>query len=213
VHDHGCGIPPDVLPNIFDPYFTTKETGSGLGLAAAYAIVSKHDGYMTAESQVGTGTTFFIYLPASQHHMPARRVTQDTPSVGNTRILVMDDEEIIRDLLYEILTSLEYEVVCAQDGAEAIALYEDALTSGRPFRAVILDITVPGGMGGKEAMAYLRAIDPHVRALVSSGYANDPIMAHFAEHGFSGVVTKPYTVQRLQDALLRILQGKSLPHH
>jgi CheY-like chemotaxis protein len=117
----------------------------------------------------------------------------------------MDDEEIIRDLLCETLTSWEYEVVCACDGVEAIALYQDALASGQPFRVVILDMTVPGAMGGKEAMAYLRAIDPHVKALISSGYANDPVMANFAEYGFSGVVTKPYTLQRLQDVLLSVL--------
>ena len=205
VHDHGCGIPQDVLPKIFDPYFTTKETGSGLGLAAAYAIVTKHDGCMTVASTVKTGTTVFIYLPASQHDLPFSRAIPDTPLVGNARILVMDDEEIIRDLLCETLTSWEYEVVCACDGVEAIALYQDALASGQPFRVVILDMTVPGAMGGKEAMAYLRAIDPHVKALISSGYANDPVMANFAEYGFSGVVTKPYTLQRLQDVLLSVL--------
>jgi CheY-like chemotaxis protein len=207
VQDYGCGIPKDVLPKIFDPYFTTKETGSGLGLAAAYAIVTKHDGCLTVTSKVAMGTTVFIYLPASQHDMLFFRATPDTPAVGSARILVMDDEEIIRDLLCETLTSLEYEVVCACDGGEAIALYQDALALGQPFRVVILDMTVPGGMGGKEAMAALRAIDPHVKALISSGYANDPVMANFAAYGFNGMVTKPYTVQRLQSALQGVLSA------
>jgi PAS domain S-box-containing protein len=205
VTDQGGGIPADILPNIFDPYFTTKGHSSGLGLTTAYAIVTKHDGYLTAESEVGVGSTFSIYLPASAQHLPS--VQKTLPTAGAGRILAMDDEEAIRELLSEILAILGYEAVCTRDGAEAVAAYENAHAAGQPFAAVILDITVPGGLGGKEAMAHLRAIDPQVKAIISSGYANDPIMANFAQYGFSGVVTKPYTVERLQQTLQRVIHG------
>jgi PAS domain S-box-containing protein len=208
VQDHGCGIPDDVLPNIFDPYFTTKEHGSGLGLATAYSIITKHEGYITATSEVGTGTTVCIYLPASQQALVTTPDVPDSPLVGSGRILVMDDEEPIRELLSEMLTSLGYEADCTQDGTEAIALYQSGKAADQPFVAVILDITIPGGMGGKETLEHLRAIDPQVKALISSGYANDPIMANFAQYGFSGVVSKPYTAHRLSDALQRVLGSR-----
>ena len=207
VTDHGCGIPADILPNIFDPYFTTKTNGSGLGLATAYAIVSKHNGYMTATSEVGSGTSFAIYLPASNHRLSPVQEVPILSSDGTGKILVMDDEEAIRDLLSAVLTTLGYEVVCTRDGMEATVAYQRAQAAGQPFTAVILDITVPGGVGGKEAMARLQEIDPQVKALISSGYANDPIMASFAQYGFSGVVTKPYTVERLKHALQRVIQS------
>jgi two-component system, cell cycle sensor histidine kinase and response regulator CckA len=207
VSDRGCGIPADILPKIFDPYFTTKEYGSGLGLATVYAIIAKHDGYITVESETGVGTTFDIYLPASEH---AVQPVPDAPITLNSstgRVLVMDDEAAIRELLSEMLTTLGYEVECTRHGAEAVAAYQRAQAANQPFAAVILDITVPGGLGGKEAIEHLRALNPQVKALISSGYANNPIMANFAQYGFSGVVTKPYTVERLQQALQRILHG------
>jgi PAS domain S-box-containing protein len=209
VVDHGCGIPADILPNIFDPYFTTKTHGSGLGLATAYAIVTKHNGYMTATSEVGSGTTFSMYLPASTLHLLPVQEAPIISSHGTGKILIMDDEEAIRDLLSDILTTLGYEVVCTRDGMEAVVAYQRAQAAGQPFAAVILDITVPGGLGGKEAMARLQGLNPQVKALISSGYANDPIMANFAQYGFSGVVTKPYTVERLKHALQGVLQSDS----
>jgi two-component system, cell cycle sensor histidine kinase and response regulator CckA len=209
ITDHGYGIPADILPHIFDPYFTTKAHGSGLGLASAYAIVTKHDGYITAASEVGVGTTFSIYLPAAQHPIPPVQEEAVTPSSGTNRILVMDDEESIREMLHELLTILGYAVVCTQDGAEASAAYQRAQAAGQPFDAVILDITVPGRLGGKETIAQLRMIDPQVKALISSGYAQDPILANFAQYGFRGVLTKPYTMERLHGALQRIIQGRS----
>jgi two-component system cell cycle sensor histidine kinase/response regulator CckA len=201
VQDHGCGIPQDVLPNIFDPYFTTKEHGSGLGLATAYAIIIKHEGYMIAESAVGAGTTISIYLPASQHTLVTTQDATETPRIGSGRILVMDDEDAIRDLLSDMLTSLGYEAACVRDGAEAMALYQSARAAGQPFAVVILDATIPGGMGGRETLERLRALDPQVKAVISSGYANDPVMASFAQYGFSGVLAKPYTVAGLSDVL------------
>jgi PAS domain S-box-containing protein len=207
VTDHGSGIPADILSNIFDPYFTTKDHGSGLGLSTAYAIVTKHNGHMTVVSQVGVGTTFTIYLLASERLALRSQDLPVTSTRNAGRILVMDDEEAIRDLLSDMLTTLGYESVCTRDGAEAIAAYQHAWAAGKPFMAAILDITVPGGMGGKEAIAGLRALDPQVKAVISSGYAQDPIMADFTQYGFSAVVAKPYTVDGLQHALQRLIEG------
>jgi PAS domain S-box-containing protein len=208
VQDHGCGIPKDLLANIFDPYFTTKEQGSGLGLTTAYAIVAKHEGHMTVESEMGVGTTVVVYLPASSRPFVPAPASPGLPPAGQGRILVMDDEAMIRDLLQEILSGFGYHVVCVGDGSEAVAAYQRAQEVGQPFAAVILDHTIPGGMGGLDALACLRALDPHIIALLSSGYANDPVMATFAQHGFSGVVSKPYTVQKLQEVLQRVLQRR-----
>ncbi len=206
VHDQGCGISADIQPNIFDPYFTTKEHGSGLGLATAYAIITKHDGFITVESEMGAGTTFVIYLPGSQDNVIPVQDNPDTPLVGSGRILVVDDEEAIRNLLSNMLTRAGYEVNCVPDGAEAIDVYQNAQAEGRPYTAVILDITIPGGMGGIEVLEPLRAIDPQAKVLISSGYANNPVMANFQQYGFNGVIAKPYTVQRLLDVLQHVIR-------
>jgi PAS domain S-box-containing protein len=205
VSDEGCGILAEHLPKIFDPYFTTKERGSGLGLAIAYAVVTKHEGCLTVESEVGVGTTFSIYLPAAYGVFSTRRNGAAHSPSGQGKILVMDDEGSVRELVRDMLTSLGYEVEETCDGAAAIALYQSAKEAGQPFTAAILDITIPGGMGGKEAIATLRAIDPQVQAIVSSGYSDDPVMANFRQYGFSGVVAKPYTVQGLSDVLQRVM--------
>src|SRR5215475_7938098 len=201
VQDYGCGMPKEVLSNIFDPYFTTKAEGSGLGLTTAYAIVTKHDGYITVTSEVGLGTTVVIYLPASQQALVSAQTRPPIPLRGSGRILVMDDEEMIRDLLRALLETLGYTVECVQDGAEAVAVYQYAQAARQPFAAVILDYTMPGGVGGLETLHRLRAIDPQVKALISSGYANNPVMADWAYYGFSGVVAKPYTMAQLQEVL------------
>jgi signal transduction histidine kinase len=205
VQDYGCGIAKEVLANIFDPYFTTKAEGSGLGLATAYAIVTKHDGYITVTSEVGLGTTVVIYLPASQRALVSAQPRPPIPLSGSGRILVMDDEAMIRDLLRALLEALGYTVECVQDGAEAVAVYQRAQAAGQPFAMVILDYTIPGGMGGLETLHRLRAIDPQVKALLSSGYANNPVMADWAYYGFRGVVAKPYTMAQLQEALHNVL--------
>jgi CheY-like chemotaxis protein/anti-sigma regulatory factor (Ser/Thr protein kinase) len=206
VHDQGCGISAEIQPNIFDPYFSTKEYGSGLGLATANAIITKHDGFITVESEVGAGATFVIYLPGSQHDVIPAQDVPDMPLVGSGRILVVDDEDMIRDLLSNMLTSIGYEVDSVPDGAEAIDVYQNAQAEGRPYTAVILDITIPGGMGGLEALESLRAVDPQAKVLISSGYANNPVMANFQQYGFNGVIAKPYTMQKVHEVLQQVIR-------
>jgi CheY-like chemotaxis protein len=205
VQDSGCGIPKEVLSNIFDPYFTTKAEGSGLGLTTAYAIVIKHEGYITIASEVDMGTTVVIYLPASQKATVSAQTHSFIPLSGSGRILVMDDEAMVRDVLRQLLETLGYTVECVEDGTEAVAVYQRAQAAGQPFVTVILDYIIAGGMGGLETLARLRAIDPQVTALISSGYANNPVMAEWTYYGFSGVVAKPYTIAQLQEALHNVL--------
>jgi len=205
VQDPGCGIPKEVLSNIFDPYFTTKAEGSGLGLTTAYAIVIKHEGYITIASEVGVGTTVVIYLPASQKATVSAPTHPSIPLSGSGRILVVDDEEMVRNLLRQLLERLGYTVECVEDGTEAVGAYQRAQAAGQPFAVVILDYASPGGMGGLETLTRLRVIDPQVTALISSGYANNPVMADWAHYGFSGVVAKPYTIAQLQEALHNVL--------
>lgn len=205
VQDTGSGIPPDNLGKIFDPYFTTKEQGSGLGLATSHSIIKKHGGYMTVDSTLGKGTTFSIYLPASMQEETVPGEPNSHGGRGRGTILVMDDEEMIREITGEILQNLGYTAEFAKNGREALELYRQAQERGSPFDAVILDLTVPGGMGGKETMRELLAIDPDARAIVSSGYSNDPVMAEFKRYGFRGFIVKPYHLTELSQVLQNIL--------
>ncbi|HSQ78021.1 MAG TPA: ATP-binding protein, partial [Nitrospirota bacterium] len=205
VADRGIGIPTENIGKIFDPYFTTKQKGSGLGLATAYSIIKRHNGHIAVESTKGAGTVFHIYLPALDRALPAEPATAGTTKFGAGAILFMDDDEMVRDTAGKILTRLGYTIVYARDGAEAIAAYEQARAEGRHFDAVVMDLTIPGGMGGKEAMKRLRELDPSVKAIVSSGYSDDPVMANYAEYGFDGVVSKPYTIQKLGESLRKVL--------
>jgi PAS domain S-box-containing protein len=205
IQDQGMGIKKQHIPNIFDPYFTTKQKGSGLGLAVVYAIIDKHSGRITVDSQLGLGTTFTIYLPASSEVPVAATQSEAPPSQGSGRILVMDDEDFIRKLAREMLNIIGYEVTTAKNGEEALRIYREALAQGVPFDAVILDLTVPGAMGGKETIKQLHAIDPKVKAIVSSGYSNDPIMADYTAFGFQSAVQKPYRIQDISAALKKVL--------
>jgi len=209
VRDHGLGIPPEHLAKIFDPYFTTKQSGSGLGLAVVYSIIANHAGHITVESEPGKGTAFSIYLPSTGKSPLAEKPPEATAPLhkGQGKILVMDDEELIRDVSTAMLRQLGYEAHTANDGEEAITRYLQAQKDGQPFDLVIMDLTVPGGMGGKETIAHLRQIDPKVKAVVSSGYANDPIMANFSTYGFCGVAPKPFGLQELSELLQVILDS------
>ena len=165
----------------------------------------KHEGYITIASEVGVGTTVVIYLPASQKAMVSAQTHSPVLLSGSGRILVMDDEEMIRNVLRQLLASLGYTIECVQDGTEAVAAYQRAQVAGQPFTAVILDYTIPGGMGGLETLVHLRVIDPQVTALISSGYANNPVMADWAYYGFSGVVVKPFRMVELTEVLHQVL--------
>jgi PAS domain S-box-containing protein len=200
IKDHGMGIPKEYLEKIFDPFFTTKENGKGLGLATVYSIIKNHDGNIIAESRPGAGTTFTVYLPASESQLIVRKV-DNMPIKGKGMVLVMDDEEMIRNVAGEMLKMLGYQVEFAGNGAEAIELYKKAEESAKPFNVVLMDLTIAGGMGGKEAIKKLLEINPGVKVIVSSGYSTDPIMADFRKYGFSGVITKPYKIQEMSEAM------------
>lgn len=205
--DNGIGIPEDFLPKIFDPYFTTKERGSGLGLATSYSIIKKHDGYIGVESKPYVGTTFFIYLPASENGIVAKTSQPEKIFNGRGKILLMDDEATIRNTTKKLLTHLGYKAVIAKDGAEVLDLYKVAQKSGNPFDAVIMDLTVPGGGGGKETLRKLKKIDPKVKAILSSGYAYDGALTNFYRYGFKGVVIKPYNMEELSATLHQVIHG------
>jgi len=208
IGDAGMGIRPEHLQRIFDPYFTTKQSGSGLGLATVYSIVRRHQGHIDVESKLGEGTTFYIWLPAV---LATAVVEPEEPvevaSMGG-RVLFMDDEETICTVASVLLQRLGFTTIAVPDGATAVAAYEEALKNGEPFRLVIMDLTVPGGMGGKEAMEHLLKIDPHVRAIVSSGYSSDPVLASYRVNGFRGVVPKPYKLTDLSRTIRAVLEEK-----
>ena len=208
VHDTGSGISPENLNRIFDPFFTTKKSGSGLGLATAYTIVKKHGGLLTVESEIGKGSTFHIFLPASDRSIAATADAEGQPELlrGEGRVLLMDDEEFLREMTTRLLQYLGYSVTTARDGRETLELYKKALESGERYAAVIMDLTIPGGMGGKETIQAIRRLDPGVRAIVSSGYANDPIMAEFKSYGFDAVLPKPYELEELAKVLHRVIR-------
>jgi two-component system cell cycle sensor histidine kinase/response regulator CckA len=194
LQDQGGGMPARHLAKIFDPYFTTKPKGSGLGLATSYSIIKNHYGHIAAESKIGVGTTFTIYLPAVDREIIYPSEMQITLISGKGKILVMDDEDLVREVVGKMIVYLGYEVKLARDGEEAIKLFTEAQISGHLFDAVILDLTVPGGMGGKETIAKLLRIDPRVKAIASSGYSDDPVLAEFRKYGFSAIIPKPYRI-------------------
>jgi len=208
ITDQGIGISKENLQRIFYPYYSTKKEGSGLGLAASYSIVKNHNGHIKVESDLGKGTTFHIYLPASPEKGCVQEEQKIEENVVNKgRVMVMDDVEMVRETVRDMLTSIGYNVTTAADGTEAIELYKSAKELGTPFDAVIMDLTITGGMGGQEAIGKLMEIDPKVKAIVSSGYSNNPIMAKYEEYGFKGVIAKPYRARELGEILYRTING------
>ncbi|OPL18198.1 MAG: hypothetical protein AVO35_06755 [Candidatus Aegiribacteria sp. MLS_C] len=207
IRDDGYGIQQDHLDRIFDPFFTTRSNGSGLGLATAYSMVRKHGGHIRVDTELGRGTEFTVYLPAADDDVEDIPVAQGGKNQGvGRRILIMDDQKMIRDTAGALLKELGYEVDTASEGSETLDMYRKAMEDHRPYYAVILDLTVPDGMGGTETVRELLQMDPGVRAIVSSGYSNASIMSDYSSHGFSGVITKPYSLNQISDLLGSILE-------
>jgi PAS domain S-box-containing protein len=209
MQDHGVGISKKNLPLIFDPFFSTKEKRSGLGLATAYAIVSRHGGHVTAASKRGAGTTVTLYLPAAPRATAAEEVEPAAPPGALARILVMDDDAMVRTVAGMMLSRLGYEVEFATNGEDAVEIYRQAGERGLPFGAVIVDLTVSGGMGGREALKALQAIDPDVKAIASSGYSSSPIVADYRQHGFQGALPKPYQIIEMSEVLKSVLTERA----
>ncbi len=213
IRDTGIGIPEENIDKIFDPYFTTKEKGTdrgnGLGLATCYSVIKRHSGHITVESKVNQGTTFHIYLPvtAQEEQTP---ITEQQPTDKKTtdkgKILVMDDEEMIQELIGEILSRIGYTVCFASNGTEAIELYKEAIDENKPFDVVIMDLTIPNGLGGKEAIKKLIEINPAVKAVVSSGHSSDPIVENYRDYGFKGAIIKPYKIKDVSTTINKIIK-------
>jgi two-component system, cell cycle sensor histidine kinase and response regulator CckA len=213
IQDEGRGIPKENLARIFDPYFSTKpmgvQKGMGLGLAMAHAIIQKHGGHITVNSTLGVGTKVSIYLPAARKEAPKEeRKEVELTTETRFRVLLMDDEEMLRKLGKQMLNRLGYHAESVKDGVEAIEIYTDRLKSDQPFDAVILDLTVKGGMEGEQTIQELCKIDPDVKAIVSSGYFNDPVMANFEDYGFMGSMAKPYEMKDVKTVLEKVFRAK-----
>jgi CheY-like chemotaxis protein len=212
ITDYGTGISAEILPRIFDPYFSTKRCSSGLGLATVYAIVSKHGGRVSVESKYGRGTVVVVDLPATQSSPAAISASTPTPRADvrlqsdTGKVLVMDDEEALRMLMVQVLVRFGHEAHSARDGAEAIDLYQIAKSSGRSFDVVLLDLTVASGMGGEETARTLKELDPSAKLIVSSGYSDAPVMSSFRDYGFDDVLPKPWTAAQLDEVVRRVLR-------
>lgn len=207
--DEGVGIPEKFIDRIFDPYFSTKQSGSGMGLAIVHSVITKHRGHIRVESTPGAGTTFFLYFPADTEGK-CRQESWSSPVIAETpkkgRILLMDDESMVRDIAGEMLELLGYEVVGVADGGKAVDAYRLARVENVPFCCVIMDLTIPGQMGGKEAVRQLLSEDPRAKVIVASGYSNDPVMTAYQDYGFRGRLAKPFQLQDLQQEIARVLQ-------
>jgi CheY-like chemotaxis protein len=208
VQDNGIGISNEHLSKIFDPYFTTKSKGSGLGLATCYSIIKNHGGLIRVSSKIGEGTKFYIYLPASETVEKVPQASKFSSIVRKGKILLMDDEELIRNIAGDMLRAIDHEVESAENGTEAIEKYKAAMESGNPFDIVILDLTIRGGMGGKETIEQLVAVNPAIKAIVSSGFSDDSVVSNYHNYGFSARLTKPYKLEGLRDTLNSLLGNK-----
>jgi PAS domain S-box-containing protein len=208
IRDTGHGIPRKQLPKIFDLFFTTKGRGRGMGLATAFMAVNRHNGHIQAESSQGEGTTFHIFLPASGEKHPEAQEEKKAALGGTGRLLLIDDEPIIRKSAGRVLERLGYQVTLAGDGKEGLELYEKSKKAGRPFDLVITDLTIPGGMGGKEMIKKLKKKHPDARVIVSSGYSEDPIMSEYWKHGIQAVVAKPYLIEKLAETVRKVMTDR-----
>jgi two-component system, cell cycle sensor histidine kinase and response regulator CckA len=207
VRDEGTGIMEEHLPQIFDPYFTTKQSGSGLGLAVTFSVIKNHEGHIAVQSKLGEGAVFTVHLPASEHQPATQLHAEPASRTVHAKVLVMDDEPMVCDVAGAILKRYGHTVEFARDGNEAVILYQQAAASSKPFDVVLMDLTIPGGMGGKETIQKLRELAPQVRAIASSGYSNDPIMANYQDYGFSAVIAKPYRPADLSAVLQCVLKN------
>jgi PAS domain S-box-containing protein len=212
VADTGVGIAAENLAKIFDPYFTTKAQGTGLGLATTYSVIKKHDGHIQAESEPGKGTLFRFWLPAGRGSSVAGRAAgSGSRSPFRAKVLFMDDEAPIRGMAELFMQRLGFDCDLAADGAEAVRKYQESLAAGQKYEVVLMDLTVPGGMGGREAMEHLRRMDPAVCAIVSSGYSRDPVMSNHQAHGFRGILPKPYGLEQLRKVIRDVLDAATPP--
>lgn len=207
ITDHGIGVPEKNLAKIFDPYFTTKQKGSGLGLTISFSIIAKHDGLITVDSKLGEGTSFYVYLPVNKAHHISGEPKQPEIERGVGKILVMDDEPMLLTLADKMLSDLGYKVQLSKDGREALKNYKAAMESGENFDLVLMDLTIPGGMGGKEAITELLKIDPKAKVIVCSGYSNDPIISNYQEYGFSNALTKPFRFRELSKVISNVMNN------
>ncbi|NLT36637.1 MAG: PAS domain S-box protein [Methanomassiliicoccus sp.] len=209
IRDEGLGIEESNLTHLFEPFFSTKQGRSGMSLAVTHSIIKQHDGDITVESKLGVGTSFHIYLPASSC-VHSQEEASTVEACGEwpheARVLIMDDEDMILEVASEMLHMLGHEASSSHDGAEALKKYIEAKRNGTPFDAVIMDLTIPEGMGGKEAVSRLLQFDPRARVIVSSGYSNDPVMSNYRAFGFVEVMPKPYTLKELEDTISRTLK-------
>ncbi len=206
ISDNGLGIPHKIQEKIFDPYLTTKKNGNGLGLTICHSIIKKHGGHIFAESKQGDGAKFTVFLPATGNKFQAAKEEYISPTKCIPgKILVMDDEIMLRNVTQKMLTQMGHETTLAQDGHEAIQLFQEAQDKGSPIDIVIMDLTIPGGMGGQKTIQEILKINPAAKVIVSSGYANDPIVANYQEYGFCGSIAKPYSLQALQKVIQQFL--------
>ena len=211
ITDEGMGIAPENVHRIFDPYFTTRKDGNGLGLTTAYNIIQKHGGYITVNTQLGKGTTFFIYLPATDSVQSEEKNSEQKKLQGCGKILIMDDEEIIRKSTMRLLSHIGYEVTQAKNGTEALELYKESVANDTPFDTIVLDLTVPGEKGAKEIIDDLILINPSARVIISSGYSNDPVMTEYQSYGFCAAISKPYNIEELSSLLQSVMNGENSP--
>jgi CheY-like chemotaxis protein len=205
IADEGVGIPPDYLAKVFDPFFSTKDAGSGLGLSTSYSIVKKHGGHIKVESRIGRGSKFSIFLPVAKRSVKCTSSEPDRQMFEGGKILVMDDEESVRNVIRPSLQKLGFEVLEARDSSEATGIFRRIVDSGDSLVVALLDLTIPGSTGGVETLRILKSIDPDVKAIVMSGYVLDPVMQNYGNFGFCGSIRKPFGTNELREALSLVL--------